>query len=219
MQAVLIPVHGSRPIRLLKDVTVVGRRRWVCDIFFDDRTVSRFHCLLMKARGDMLYVRDMGSANGTIVNGEKVTEQALLHGDEIVFATQAYRLQISTPPQDVEPKPEMADDARTVEVPRKIDKAAAAQPATASPQPDAPEKIRDDGTETLTMTIEDGENLGGWLRQTLIEDWPDGDDDRAGVSSDPSGTKDAALLSSESDVEPISDDAAKSSATVDRPCQ
>lgn len=94
MQAILVPVNGGRPIRLEKDVTVVGRRRWVCDIYLDDPTISKFHCLVMRSADEMFYVRDLGSANGTQVNGRKITEEALLDGDEVSFANLSYHLRL-----------------------------------------------------------------------------------------------------------------------------
>lgn len=95
MQALLIPISGGKPLRLEKDVTVVGRRRWVCDIYFDDPTISKFHCLLTQSRDNIFYVRDLGSANGTLVNGRKVTEEAIEHGDEVAFANLRYKFQVS----------------------------------------------------------------------------------------------------------------------------
>ena len=96
MQAILIPVAGGRPVRLEKEVTVVGRRRWVCDVYFDDPTISKFHCLIMHTTDGLWFARDLGSANGTRVNGRKITEEALRHGDELAFANQRYRWQIGT---------------------------------------------------------------------------------------------------------------------------
>ena len=95
MQALLIPISGGKPLRLEKDVTVVGRRRWVCDIYFDDPTVSKFHCLMTQSRDNIFYVRDLGSANGTLVNGRKVTEEAIVHGDEVAFANLRYKFHVS----------------------------------------------------------------------------------------------------------------------------
>jgi len=95
MQALLIPISGGKPLRLEKEVTVVGRRRWVCDIHFDDPTISKFHCLLMQSRDNIFYVRDLGSANGTLVNGHKVTEEAIIHGDEVAFANLRYTFHVA----------------------------------------------------------------------------------------------------------------------------
>ena len=91
MRAKLISVDGERTILLTKDVTVVGRKRGVCDIFLDRTSVSKLHCLIVKTDG-LLFVRDLGSTNGTKVNGQKVTRGALLPGDELSFANAKFRV-------------------------------------------------------------------------------------------------------------------------------
>lgn len=48
----------------------------------DDRFFSRHHCLLEITPPHCL-LRDLGSTNGTFVNGKRVTEAVLKHGDQI----------------------------------------------------------------------------------------------------------------------------------------
>jgi pSer/pThr/pTyr-binding forkhead associated (FHA) protein len=50
-------------------------------VFLDDITVSRAHALF--ERRDGWFVRDVGSLNGTYVNGEQVEETKLATGDEV----------------------------------------------------------------------------------------------------------------------------------------
>src|SRR5581483_3136310 len=52
------------------------------DLWIADRVLSRRHCLLTPQDGKIL-IRDLGSKNGTFVNGVPVTEQLLHHGDHI----------------------------------------------------------------------------------------------------------------------------------------
>ena len=94
MQAKLISLDGERPVRIGRDVTVVGRKRGVCDIYLDRSSVSKLHCLIVKTDG-LLFVRDLGSTNGTKVNGQRVTRGALLPGDELAFANARFRVQLS----------------------------------------------------------------------------------------------------------------------------
>ncbi|MFO0666993.1 MAG: adenylate/guanylate cyclase domain-containing protein [Polyangiaceae bacterium] len=48
-----------------------------------DKIVSKEHCLI-EQRGEAFVLRDLGSLNGTFINGERVRgEQGLRHGDEI----------------------------------------------------------------------------------------------------------------------------------------
>jgi pSer/pThr/pTyr-binding forkhead associated (FHA) protein len=53
------------------------------DIVLDDSSVSRRHALIAR-RGDVTVVLDDRSLNGIRVNGERVKEATLSHGDVIV---------------------------------------------------------------------------------------------------------------------------------------
>lgn len=52
------------------------------DIFLDDITVSRKHALLKKS-GENFELRDLGSLNGSYLNGEIVENSLLKNGDKI----------------------------------------------------------------------------------------------------------------------------------------
>ena len=93
MHAQLIPMDGERPITLEHDVTLVGRKPGMCDLIVDRSSVSKLHCLLVKTDG-LLFVRDLGSTNGTKVNGQRVTRGALLPGDELAFASVKYTVHL-----------------------------------------------------------------------------------------------------------------------------
>ena len=74
------PNAGAR-LALVKDVTTAGRHP-EADLFLDDVTVSRRHAEF--ARGDGAFrVRDVGSLNGTYLNGTRVDDAALANGDEV----------------------------------------------------------------------------------------------------------------------------------------
>jgi adenylate cyclase len=52
-----------------------------------DKIVSKEHCIV-ELRGDTFVLRDLGSLNGTYVNGDRVIgERPLRHGDEIALGT------------------------------------------------------------------------------------------------------------------------------------
>jgi pSer/pThr/pTyr-binding forkhead associated (FHA) protein len=91
MHAELVPLDGGTPIVLSGDITVVGRMAGVCDLILDRDSVSKLHCLVVKTDG-LLFVRDLGSTNGTKVNGQKVVRGALLPGDELAFASSKFRV-------------------------------------------------------------------------------------------------------------------------------
>ena len=74
----------SQPTRLFeldKTVIKIGRGRG-SDLFLNDDSVSRLHCLLKK-RGYEVTLKDCDSSNGTIVNGHDVKEEALKHDDQV----------------------------------------------------------------------------------------------------------------------------------------
>ncbi|HUT56095.1 MAG TPA: FHA domain-containing protein [bacterium] len=66
--------------KLKEQKLVIGRKG--AGLVLEDKAVSRRHCEIEK-RGDAWFVKDLGSKNGTLVNGKKVSEQRLHHLDEI----------------------------------------------------------------------------------------------------------------------------------------
>lgn len=98
MKAQLIPLDGGQPILLTKDVTLVGRKSRLCDLIVERGSVSKLHCLIVKTDG-LLFIRDLGSTNGTKVNGQRVTRGALLPGDELAFAGAKFRIDLG--PDDI----------------------------------------------------------------------------------------------------------------------
>src|SRR4029077_8569460 len=54
------------------------------DLWVPDRALSRRHCLLVN-QSEQFILRDLGSKNGTLVNGVPVTEQVLRDGDQITI--------------------------------------------------------------------------------------------------------------------------------------
>lgn len=75
------PNAGSTYL-LATDETTVGRGTDRA-VFLDDITVSRSHAVFDRRGGTEWFVRDVGSLNGTYVNGEQVDETKLATGDEV----------------------------------------------------------------------------------------------------------------------------------------
>jgi len=72
------PLDRSRPL-------TIGRSD-ECDIALPDRQVSRYHARITW-QGDNYFIEDLGSKNGTHVNGHEVQEPTALHdGDELQVA-------------------------------------------------------------------------------------------------------------------------------------
>jgi len=91
MIAKLIPVDGSPPLLIIREVTLVGRKGGECDIALEHPSISKLHCAIARTDG-LLFVRDLGSTNGTKVNGQKVIRGALLPGDELTFANIRFKV-------------------------------------------------------------------------------------------------------------------------------
>ena len=64
----------------------------------DDGVVSGEHAVLMLTAGEFLpeqldiSIKDLGSTNGTYVNGQAITEKPLRHGDLIRIGTYEYKV-------------------------------------------------------------------------------------------------------------------------------
>src|SRR5690606_10718445 len=67
------------------------------EVRLDSNTVSRQHAVLFKDPFDRWWIRDLGSRNGTRVNGEAVAEHVLAHGDQIEIETFKLIFASSTP--------------------------------------------------------------------------------------------------------------------------
>ena len=72
---------GSR-FELLNEIVTVGRHE-ASDVFLDDVSVSRHHCIFTRTSSGRFTVRDLNSLNGTYVNGARVDESVLHSGDEV----------------------------------------------------------------------------------------------------------------------------------------
>lgn len=89
--AAVVPVLGwlmilrgrrrGRDFRIDKDVSVLGRDG-TCDFVVEDETVSRQH-VRFRIEGGKFVLFDLGSGNGTFVNGEQVQRTELEDGDVI----------------------------------------------------------------------------------------------------------------------------------------
>lgn len=92
-RAVLRGVSGSHfgkviPIRAR---LVIGRGS-DCDLVLDEPEMSRRHAMIENS-GDGLYLRDLGSANGTFVNGVQVKNAVLHPGDQLAFDRNRFLLE------------------------------------------------------------------------------------------------------------------------------
>lgn len=74
------PNRGARFL-LDSDTTTAGRHP-ASDIFLDDVTVSRKHCVFDQTK-EGYQIRDIGSLNGTYINRQRIEIAELHDGDEV----------------------------------------------------------------------------------------------------------------------------------------
>ena len=90
----LIPSGGGDPIPLLEKKLLVGRRE-SCNIVLRFSNVSSHHCQLFVDSG-YWFVKDMGSRNGTKVNGRRISGRKRLDpNDTLSVAKHTYEIQYS----------------------------------------------------------------------------------------------------------------------------
>jgi Protein of unknown function (DUF3662)/FHA domain len=90
--ASLITADGTRVV-LGSEPVEIGRLP-ECTIVLNDPNVSRRHAEV-KRRGSEVVVADLGSTNGTKVNGAQVKERVLEEGDEITVGSTTIRFEMS----------------------------------------------------------------------------------------------------------------------------
>lgn len=90
MRIQLFPSSGNRPIELQRELTLVGRSD-ECDLKLDHKSVSKLHCVLF-CDGTQVIVRDLGSTNGTRVNGQRVRRSPLTTDDQLGIAGCSFRI-------------------------------------------------------------------------------------------------------------------------------
>ena len=67
MLGMMKPCKGGDPIPLVKPKLLIGRQEF-CDVTLRSANVSSEHCEL-EFRDGFWYARDLGSTNGTLVDG------------------------------------------------------------------------------------------------------------------------------------------------------
>lgn len=74
-----------REYPISKDSISIGRKHGN-DIQINDKTISGRHAMIV-VNGGEIFVEDLGSTNGTLVNGSHVSKILLMHGDIIQVGT------------------------------------------------------------------------------------------------------------------------------------
>ena len=104
--------------------TVVGRAE-TCDLRINDPSLSRWHASFTVA-ADRCSLKDVGSRNGTFVNGVQITEKDVKDGDHLFLGLVAARIEVSA--EDQLAIVERAGPALPFTLDRPVDQAAGAHP-------------------------------------------------------------------------------------------
>jgi adenylate cyclase len=97
----LYAASGDQTIDLPASGSVLVGRAATSDAPVFDPTISRRHAELQLAPGGVL-VRDLGSSNGTFLNGARLTEATATDGDVVTFGKVAFHVREVTP---IKPQP------------------------------------------------------------------------------------------------------------------
>ncbi len=87
----LVSLSGDHDVELALDHVYVVGRAVTSDIPIFDPTISRRHAELRPSRQGVL-VRDLGSSNGTFINGARITEATLAPNDSVTFGKVVFQL-------------------------------------------------------------------------------------------------------------------------------
>jgi serine/threonine protein kinase len=95
LQVVLKVEATGKKVRMHKPITLAGRAP-ECSLVLRASDVSKHHCQIA-IDIDKVIVEDLGSANGTFVNGKQIKKARLRDGDELRIADHAFRVRIIEP--------------------------------------------------------------------------------------------------------------------------
>jgi hypothetical protein len=82
----------GKSLRVSSNPIVIGRLP-ECEVCLGDTNVSRRHAQVALDAGDVV-VTDLGSTNGTFVNGRRITRATVRPGDELTIGTSRLRVEV-----------------------------------------------------------------------------------------------------------------------------
>jgi sigma-B regulation protein RsbU (phosphoserine phosphatase) len=96
--ATLLTLEGpesGRAFPLVDECSVLGRQH-DSTICLSGNAVSRHHAQILRQGGDY-FVEDLGSSNGTFVNGEQIQQATLADGDKLDLGGKVLRVRVEKP--------------------------------------------------------------------------------------------------------------------------
>lgn len=101
MNVVLIMFKDDerREFPIAEEKTILGRRQ-DCQLRIPTKDISRQHCVL-QMQDKALVVKDLGSSNGTFINGKRIAEAELKAGDRLRVGPVTFVVQIDGKPANI----------------------------------------------------------------------------------------------------------------------
>jgi transcriptional regulator with GAF, ATPase, and Fis domain len=90
---------SGEKIQLPADREIVFGRAEDADVTLKDRNASRHHARFVWSEGQPVLI-DLGSANGTLVNGLPITQMTLMDGDTVAMGVEEFRFVEDAPKED-----------------------------------------------------------------------------------------------------------------------
>ncbi len=101
-----------RSYTLPSSVTIVGRRK-DCDLCIPLSEVSKRHCQINQEK-EGLRLRDLGSKNGTLLNGNRIEHAKIKAGDELAVGPLKFIIQVNGDPDIKTTKPASSTTASSL---------------------------------------------------------------------------------------------------------
>ena len=98
----LLSADGQQKYDVRDGAPMLVGRAPTCDVPVFDPTISRRHAELSLVAGGV-EILDLGSSNGTFVNGDRVTKATARGGDVVTFGKVVFKLQDTAPPRPAMP--------------------------------------------------------------------------------------------------------------------
>ena len=149
----LLSTTGDQTVEIDPSKTLVVGRAVTSDVPIYDPTVSRRHAEL-SARDGGVHVLDLGSANGTFVNGTRITDTTAGEGDIVTFGKAAFKVLELAPPKPKEAPP-LSEFGR----PPPPEATIVRQVAVKEPAADLEERVAARPSAASQLKIEDTESV------------------------------------------------------------
>ncbi len=168
---------SSREVKIDREAAILGRDE-ICRLRIPLNSVSRRHCEL-RVDGDGVTVADLGSSNGTYVNGKRVRQAELAPGDLLCVGPVVFVVRIDGHPKQIDARDSYAagsvtdDSDDTGELPSPVAPTRSAPPKTLnSPAAPASGKAGPDKGGKGAKADDDDEDISD-----ILKDFDFGEDD------------------------------------------